>query len=141
MPLFSSSSGVQINGGNFYDIGGDLNLESAHVAAQNLQTLTALEFGWNEDSRRQLMGAERTERRRGSTRMLPYNISRRPQFASPSHYPSPAEDHALSASALLPEPIQHGFSQRDPELHPPSFTALGGNVSGSQYLSPAHPTS
>jgi hypothetical protein len=36
MPLFTSASGVQINGGNFIDIAGDVNLHNMQPAiAQN----------------------------------------------------------------------------------------------------------
>jgi hypothetical protein len=63
MPLLSSASGVQINGGNFIDIAGDVNLHNMQPAiAQNsdLQSVS-----------RQLLGVERNTQN-GAARLVPY---------------------------------------------------------------------
>jgi hypothetical protein len=65
MPLFTSASGVQINGGNFIDIAGDVNLHNMQPAiAQNSDMLSASH---------QLMGVERNSQN-GGVRLVPYGM-------------------------------------------------------------------
>ncbi|KAJ7489254.1 hypothetical protein FB451DRAFT_1390418 [Mycena latifolia] len=52
MPFFASSSGVQINGGRFYDIAGDMNLQNTQLAATERE-LTMLPSGMTTESIRQ----------------------------------------------------------------------------------------
>ncbi|KAJ7445938.1 hypothetical protein B0H11DRAFT_2249115 [Mycena galericulata] len=69
--MFPSSSGVHINGGNFYDIAGNMNVQSV----QPLWRSEVLEIGSVEAGRsgRRLMGVERAQRcLGGGVRMLPY---------------------------------------------------------------------
>jgi hypothetical protein len=68
--MFSSSSRVQISGGNFYDIGGDLNVHNAEAPLSvegSGEERAAFEFRLNEDPGRQLLGGQRTARRDGRT--------------------------------------------------------------------------
>jgi hypothetical protein len=74
MPIFSSSSHVQITGGNFIDVRGDFNLQGVQPPRNVDEALTGLEFGSGQDLGCQLAGAERTERG-GGARMLPYGAS------------------------------------------------------------------
>jgi hypothetical protein len=73
MPIFNSSSHVQINGGNFIEVGGDYNLQSIQppTPPDADRVLTGPEFHVGQDLNRSLVGAERSERA-GITRMLPY---------------------------------------------------------------------
>ncbi|KAJ7918030.1 hypothetical protein B0H13DRAFT_2269314 [Mycena leptocephala] len=73
MPLFTSASGVQINGGNFIDIAGDVNLHNLQPAiVQNSDPLSATQS-------RQLLGLDRNTQNRAG-RPVPYDVSRRPQI-------------------------------------------------------------
>jgi hypothetical protein len=99
MPIFSSTSHVQISGGNFVEIGGDFNIQTSLPSEDidsvlrglgrlhNIQPsqpaggvdnmlvdLERLRLG--EDSGRQLLGPVRTTMRRGNARMRrPYGAS------------------------------------------------------------------
>ena len=77
MPLFTSFSGFQINGGSFLEIVGDMNLRRTQrtvTIGQNSGPLAALEFDLTEGPSRQLSEVERNGRHRGPARMLPYGI-------------------------------------------------------------------
>jgi hypothetical protein len=67
MPLFTSSSGLQINGGTFLDIAGDLNIQNIPLPVQETEGLP-FEFG---SDGRELLSVERTDRRDGH-RQTPY---------------------------------------------------------------------
>ncbi|KAJ7225205.1 hypothetical protein C8J57DRAFT_1535464 [Mycena rebaudengoi] len=103
MPIFSSTSHVHINGGSFIEIGRDFNLQSIQPPGSVDEVLTGPESRVSQDSRhhllgsetnepsdfgcdsgRQLIGAERTRRRRGP-RMSPNDTSRRRQMISHSN--------------------------------------------------------
>ncbi|KAJ7918011.1 hypothetical protein B0H13DRAFT_2321804 [Mycena leptocephala] len=67
MPLFTSASGVQINGGNFIDIAGDVNLHSLQPAiAQNSDPLSATQS-------RRLLGVDRNTLN-GGARLVSYDF-------------------------------------------------------------------
>ncbi|KAJ7910458.1 hypothetical protein B0H13DRAFT_2272472 [Mycena leptocephala] len=70
MPLFTSSSGFQINGGSFIDITGDVNLHSIQPAIAHPPSAS-----------RQLLGVDRNTQNR-AVRSVPYDVSRRPQILS-----------------------------------------------------------
>ncbi|KAJ6536693.1 hypothetical protein DFH09DRAFT_1401111 [Mycena vulgaris] len=111
MPFFPSSSGVQINGGNFYDIAGDMNLQSAQPPRADSEQLTPLQ------SLGLLLGPAEHEQHAGATMMLSYvcahrdaasTVMLRPPLPSPS----------------IP-PIYHGQSQLEFDQsfeYPPSTT-------------------
>ncbi|KAJ7204824.1 hypothetical protein GGX14DRAFT_646452 [Mycena pura] len=85
MSLFNSCSGFEINGGDFYMVAGDMNLQPTQpTIEQNIDPLAALEFDFAEGPSRQLLGAERNGRHRGAERMLPYleDISHRTKIPS-----------------------------------------------------------
>ncbi|KAJ7918032.1 hypothetical protein B0H13DRAFT_308633, partial [Mycena leptocephala] len=95
MPLFTSASGVQINGGNFIDIAGDVNLHNLQPAiAQNSDPLSATQS-------RRLLGMDRNTQN-GGARLVPYDASRRPQILSSASGQIPQEE-SWSNSAV---PIQ-----------------------------------
>jgi hypothetical protein len=68
MPLFSYSSGVQINGGNFYEIARDMNIESTHPLAPVGEELMALPFGPTQGVNRPPSEPERQSRDAGAAR-------------------------------------------------------------------------
>lgn len=76
MLFFALSSGVQINGGSFYDVAGDMNVESAHPTGlgQLYNNPGALEFLSTQDTVRRLSGPDRNGRRGAGSRMLLYGV-------------------------------------------------------------------
>ncbi|KAJ7861336.1 hypothetical protein B0H13DRAFT_2282464 [Mycena leptocephala] len=80
MPLFTSASGVQINGGTFIDNTGYINIIHPPQAMSG-QNIGALEFVTDGPSR-ELSGVERNDRGFGAVRMLPYvkDVLERPQI-------------------------------------------------------------
>jgi hypothetical protein len=77
MPIFSSTSHVQINGGTFIETQRDFNLHSIRPSGNVAEALTGLEFSLGDDCGRPLVGAERTERA-GRPRMRPFGASENP---------------------------------------------------------------
>ncbi|KAJ7702080.1 hypothetical protein B0H16DRAFT_750441 [Mycena metata] len=77
MAFFPSSSGFQINGGSFINIGRDINIQSAEPT-ELLKELSVLDAS---SSWRQLHGPDRSVRCTETMRMLPYDIFRRPQIS------------------------------------------------------------
>jgi hypothetical protein len=67
MPFFNSSSRLQINGGHFYDIAGELNVQSTQLAMPDSDSRQVVYF----DDRR-LSGPERNLRPTGAARVGPY---------------------------------------------------------------------
>ncbi|KAJ7817523.1 hypothetical protein B0H13DRAFT_2292810, partial [Mycena leptocephala] len=84
MPLFTSASGFQINGGTFIDNTGDMTIVHNSQAMPGQDT-GSLEFVADGPSR-ELPGVERNDRGFGATRMVPYDmlpaqyVSQRPQI-------------------------------------------------------------
>jgi hypothetical protein len=75
MPLFTSASGFQINGGTFIDNAGDTNIVLLDhppqlIPAQNIGSLEIVTDGPS----RELSGVERNDRGFGAARMLPYGM-------------------------------------------------------------------
>lgn len=67
MPLFTSASGVQINGGSFIDIAGDVNLHNLQPAiARNSDLLSTTQS-------HQLLGVDRNTQN-GAARVVPYGM-------------------------------------------------------------------
>ncbi|KAJ7677964.1 hypothetical protein DFH06DRAFT_563568 [Mycena polygramma] len=79
MPLFTSASGFQIQGGTFIDNAGDINI---HSTTGDDDSLSTLELVATQGPSRTLAGAKRNGRQGGAARMLPYDVSRRPQTQS-----------------------------------------------------------
>ncbi|KAJ7447901.1 hypothetical protein B0H11DRAFT_1878516 [Mycena galericulata] len=76
-PMFASSCGFQIIGGNFYDVAGSVNIRSIQAPG--------LKIGSAQDVvDRRPVGVERTQERRGGVRILPYDISQRQHISSRS---------------------------------------------------------
>jgi hypothetical protein len=72
MPLFTSASGFQINGGTFIDNAGDMTIiQTTHAIPE--QNIGSLEFAMEGPSR-ELVGVERNDRGFGAARMLPYGM-------------------------------------------------------------------
>ncbi|KAJ6574412.1 hypothetical protein B0H19DRAFT_1124418 [Mycena capillaripes] len=129
MPLFSSSSGFQINGGSFIDIARDVNIQSA-APTDFLAELSLLgAYG------RQLPGPDRSVRQTETARMLPYDISRRPQISLGPGETVPDKqlwDFDAAHPSLTPDGAQlerrYAVSRRDSfatSQHP----SLGGDAS------------
>ncbi|KAF8152784.1 hypothetical protein K438DRAFT_1943317 [Mycena galopus ATCC 62051] len=90
MPMFSGGSGYHIQGGNFYDVSGDVNLHTHqhvmlpdHIRLEWAATyehgsrFPSLEDDWTEGSGRLLPGVARNPRSaaRGASRRVPYDTS------------------------------------------------------------------
>jgi hypothetical protein len=74
MPFFASASGIQINGGNFVDNAGNINIHTAQLTTgQNSDPLGALE-SIAQGTNHQLLGVERNERQIGAVRTRPYGM-------------------------------------------------------------------
>lgn len=73
MPLFSATSHVQINGGNFIETGGDFNLQSTQPLGSTDSMLTGLDFLVDEDSNRLQLSAE-TDEITGGASMVSYCV-------------------------------------------------------------------
>ncbi|KAJ7678053.1 hypothetical protein DFH06DRAFT_1167737 [Mycena polygramma] len=86
MSLFSSSSGFQINGGSFYDVAGNVNVDTTQY----------LESASSQD--RQLSGADRTRRHAWAARGSPYDTSSRARL--PGH----SQDFDRFLLPSLPDP-------------------------------------
>jgi hypothetical protein len=72
MPLFTSASGFQINGGTFIDNTGDMTIVHNSQAMPGQDT-GSLEFVADGPSR-ELPGVERNDRGFGAARMVPYSM-------------------------------------------------------------------
>lgn len=75
MPIFTSSSHVQITGGNFIEVGRDFNVEATQplVTGNVDDSVRGLDFDLARASR-PLMSAE-TIKREGGMTMVPYGAS------------------------------------------------------------------
>ncbi|KAJ7442968.1 hypothetical protein FB451DRAFT_1413884 [Mycena latifolia] len=142
MPFFASSSGAQINGGNFYDIGGNMNLQS--LGQPETDPLMALHLGTTPNTNRPLLGPDRRDRHAGSARMLPYDISRRPQIERHSddlHGPPTTTETTLLSSVSeagpIPEIAVSAFLPLDLELDQPSARDYH-TTNNDPYPSPAN---
>ncbi|KAJ7489271.1 hypothetical protein FB451DRAFT_1080788 [Mycena latifolia] len=129
MPFFSSSSEVQVNGGNFYDIAGDINVRSARPV------------GSTQSANRLLSGPDRRDRHTGRSARLPYNVSRRPQIVGCSdelHGPIPTS--AMTEIGLLPsssEANRQSFSRLELESQQSSAQDHHTNWRNDPYLGPS----
>ncbi|KAJ7021822.1 hypothetical protein C8F04DRAFT_259065 [Mycena alexandri] len=94
MPLFTSSSGVQINGGNFIDIAGDINIQSARPILGRDSALAEMFSSAGRDS----LGPDRTIPQARAAKRLPYDVSRRQQI--PHRSTIPGDQHGESISIL-----------------------------------------
>ncbi|KAJ7443544.1 hypothetical protein FB451DRAFT_93029 [Mycena latifolia] len=87
MPLINNSSSFRIEGGNFYEVSGDVNLSETHqhltipdhmlhaALGPSAGSHLSLEEGWDENSGRELQGIVRTTR---VARRAPHDLSSRP---------------------------------------------------------------
>jgi hypothetical protein len=107
MPLFTSASGFQINGGTFIDNAGDLTIIHTAQTVTPEQNISSLEFVIERPSR-ELSGVERNDRGFGATRTLPYGMS-------------PAQCHQqdpMKSKRCFSPPTDF---ESDTELIPPSY--------------------
>ncbi|KAJ6523679.1 hypothetical protein DFH09DRAFT_1329917 [Mycena vulgaris] len=87
MPLFNNSTGFQIHGGNFYEVSGDVNLDTHQhlttmqeqrlldaVVGPSMSSTLALDDGWAEGSGRGLPGIARNPRHGMAARQAPYGL-------------------------------------------------------------------
>ncbi|KAJ7818250.1 hypothetical protein B0H13DRAFT_2292563 [Mycena leptocephala] len=91
MPLFASASGFQIDGGTFIDNTGDMTIIHNSQVMPGQDT-GSIEFGADGPSRK-LSGVERNDRGFGAARMVPYDVSQRPQILN----------RTQSSSLLVPD--------------------------------------
>ncbi|KAJ6499823.1 hypothetical protein DFH09DRAFT_1102896 [Mycena vulgaris] len=125
---YGHASGIQINGGSFFDVAGDMNLHSTQpTMGQDSDPLRALEFGLTEGPGRQLWGVERNSGEVGAARMLPYGMVLSPSQSSSHSVPN--VEYSLipneSAPSLL-NPPPFPFSYPEHEFTSLSFFESGG---------------
>jgi hypothetical protein len=72
--MFADSSGVQINGGLFYNVAGDVNVQSIQPPGNEDEALMAFQLGLTEGSSRQLAGVQRSGRHGSQMKNLPYGM-------------------------------------------------------------------
>ncbi|KAJ7262587.1 hypothetical protein C8J57DRAFT_454824 [Mycena rebaudengoi] len=140
MPLFSNTSGVNVHGGTFYEIGGDMHLENsqqlviqdsqAHYhdpwaalgasqsSVQGPSTLQQRVGSYSADGGRSLSGVTRTSRH---GRPVPYDMTVRPQIHSQSRseYPAGGAD---------------GSRHIHPDKWPPLPDFIASNASNAPYV-------
>ncbi|KAF7378246.1 NACHT domain-containing protein [Mycena sanguinolenta] len=153
MAFFEQSHGMQINGGNFYNVAGSMNVQQQFPVAtlgsqQYLPQLrgpsgtgTSGAQGSGGIPQPSIHGVQRSIQAAGSTRYQPYNGSGRRQITSNPHQPQVSQfesnmtsyDHSLGSEA--PANNGHGVvtsSSREPGQHQPTTTIYGGTfVSGN----------
>ncbi|KAJ6482426.1 hypothetical protein C8R45DRAFT_302144 [Mycena sanguinolenta] len=106
--MFTAASGCQINGGNFYDVAGDMNIHSVQSAiGPDSDPLTALGHGLTASTRR-LVGPQRNERQIEAARMAPYGLARRPPLLRSWEAYRQLPPSATIASPAGPLPIHPG---------------------------------
>ncbi|KAJ6598346.1 hypothetical protein DFH09DRAFT_1131566 [Mycena vulgaris] len=112
MPFFPSSSGVQINGGNFYDIAGNMNLQSAQPAIES-ESQRAIEFpsAQAEVTGRLLSGPERRNQHMGAARVLPYGASFHSSEPHMDQHESTSPSTPLSRNLPYPHSPNLGHSE------------------------------
>ncbi|KAJ7506171.1 hypothetical protein B0H11DRAFT_2272374 [Mycena galericulata] len=106
--MFASSSSVQINGGNFYDVAGNVHFKSIQFTEHD-EAQMALETGSAQNipddaGVHRLVGAERNQGRRGDVRMLPYDISQRSHILSRSLHLISSDNPRLKSGKELQLP-------------------------------------
>ncbi|KAJ7904083.1 hypothetical protein B0H13DRAFT_2274699, partial [Mycena leptocephala] len=100
MPLFTSASGFQITGGTFIDAGDMTIIHPPQLMPA--QNIGSLEFVMEGPSR-ELSGVERNDRGVGAARMLPYDVSQRPQILNRTQSSSLLADEAT---------VEHEFNSQ-----------------------------
>ncbi|KAJ7503832.1 hypothetical protein B0H11DRAFT_564920 [Mycena galericulata] len=104
--MFASSSSVQINGGNFYDVAGNVHFKSIqlteHDEAQMAVQIGSAQNIQDDAGVHRLVGVERNQGRRGDVRMLPYDVSQR--ILSRSLHPTFSDNPRLQSGKELQLP-------------------------------------
>ncbi|KAF7328549.1 NACHT domain-containing protein [Mycena venus] len=130
--MFSSSSGVQINGGTFYNVARDINVQ--HTGG-NRDDDEIPQLALTEGPSREPIRAERNQRH--GYRTVPYDISRRWQTSShslPDDQPSSWTFPSSLALTPYSDPAQldfaetSGFSAMNEHTFPPYDPLGNGNV-------------
>ncbi|KAJ6551280.1 hypothetical protein B0H19DRAFT_1378054 [Mycena capillaripes] len=132
MPLFTSASGVQVNGGSFIDVAGDMNVYMAQLTIEEEGSLplSALDFTSSEGPGRQVPGDDESGRRGAAERMPPHDVSHQPQIlgrsdSSSRRYdePSFAPPPTRAANEYAPRDTPDG-SRLDPNNRAIRFPSL-----------------
>ncbi|KAJ7450444.1 hypothetical protein FB451DRAFT_722593 [Mycena latifolia] len=149
MPLINNSTGVQIHGGTFYEVLGDVNLEThQHLLTQDHtrhgtghrlpvgSTLT-LEDGSDAGSRRELPGVVRNPRQAVGGRPGPYPLALHPCLGSRGSSNVGGHAHLESNSGASSRQARlglHPVPERVTEFAPPvTLSSIDpGSSSGSQ---------
>ncbi|KAF7369156.1 NACHT domain-containing protein [Mycena venus] len=134
--MFASTSHFQINGGNFMEIRGDVNLHTTQPAMRpESDPMAALQMGLCDGPGRLLSRVERNGRKAGATRIVPYNGLRGSELPdrrhdSAKHYPDyipPTVPHQFSQNGYASKDIPDGTGQFNPQSfeHPSANNPLG----------------
>ncbi|KAJ6509762.1 hypothetical protein DFH09DRAFT_1435410 [Mycena vulgaris] len=123
MPLINNSTGFQIHGGNFYEVSGDVNLEThQHLTIMQQRLLNAgveppagstlaLDDGWADGSGHELRGASPNPRR-GTVGLAPYDIPARSRILARAPYP---HDRPESSPRRPLSQSEHEFPDQRPD--------------------------
>ncbi|KAJ7678009.1 hypothetical protein DFH06DRAFT_564570 [Mycena polygramma] len=144
MPFLDSASNLQINGGNFVDIAGDLNLnvtqpnrELPEGSRDTTEALSSLEFAFGGDgASRRLMGAEGSGQQITPARMLAYD---HPHLNPPLQFPR----FETRAARMLPYDHPHSnpplqFPRFEHEFNVPTILEPAGIAGSDRYAHIPH---
>ncbi|KAF7378245.1 NACHT domain-containing protein [Mycena sanguinolenta] len=153
MAFFEQSHGMQINGGNFYNVAGSMNIQQQFPVAtlgsrQYLPplrgptgTVTSGAQGSGGIPQASTHGVQRSIQAAGSTRYQPYNASGQRQITSGPHQPQVSQfesnptsyENSLGSDASTDnEHWVMSSDMREPGQHQPTTTIYGGTfVSGN----------
>ncbi|KAJ7819157.1 hypothetical protein B0H13DRAFT_2453612 [Mycena leptocephala] len=131
MPLFTSASGFQINGGTFIDNAGDMTITHTAQAIPE-QNISSVDFVMEGPSR-ELSGVERNDRGFGAVRMVPYDedpwatfVASGPSFSNSLPSTFLAQEHTFNSQHLLGH--QHWDDQAQEQRVINGGTFISGNV-------------
>ncbi|KAJ7433071.1 hypothetical protein B0H11DRAFT_772659 [Mycena galericulata] len=134
--MFSNSTGFRIDGGTFYNVSGDVNLERRHLTIRpiredGLRILPALEGSTSEadGSSHDLLGVARSQRRIPSRTRVPYDIASRSHTLAKNSSDIEGHNHSGSSTLhLVPELRSFTDDLADHEPHHPHLSDFHGAV-------------
>ncbi|KAJ7823679.1 hypothetical protein B0H14DRAFT_2825851 [Mycena olivaceomarginata] len=140
--MFSHASGIRINGGTFYNVSGDMNVQNI-APVHGLEASMTLGFGSTQNEGHQLGGVDRNHGHRGEVRMLPYarNNSHRVSLMSHSSQTAAGDTRLLDIRVSHPAGEVSGSTFDPLELRdepPESSPGKHMSASGADTMSIDH---
>ncbi|KAJ7904111.1 hypothetical protein B0H13DRAFT_2511111 [Mycena leptocephala] len=154
MPLFTSASGFQINGGTFIDNAGDLTIIHTAQTVTPEQNISSPEFVMEGPSR-ELSGVERNDRGFGAMRTLPYAtfVASSPSFSNSPPFTFAPQGNKFNSQHFLgsfsaphtsqdftggyQEPFHNSISSMGSEHPLSSFAHITGSLGDFSKVSPS----